>query len=234
MNSSFTTEVETTSALGDDTKSVIIQTAMRLFAKHGLEGVSLSELRSASGQNNRSAIHYHFGNKDGLLDAITNRLSAVLDKPMQDSVAEGWRLAQAGELTLDAFIRVLSRPFLQLYFSGELGRDCIRLLSHLSHETAERQRARAFTPVQTYMGHMVQLLQTLMPDASEQELAPLLFLSTCSINEALICSGMLKRKHVLGDTPIEAPDDDAFIGMVLAFAKGGLLAASGRQMLSPR
>lgn len=218
----------------DETKHIIVQTALHMFAQRGIEGVSLSELRTASGQNNRSAIHYHFGNKDGLLDAVTQRLTLMMDAPMRQSVTEGKQLAESGQLDIPGFIRILGRPFISLYHAGREGLDCLRMLSHLTHETDDRQQARAFAPLQNYVDEMVRLLQTLMPEKKPNELAPLLFLSNCSIVEALICSPMLTREHTLAGAAVRAPSHDAFIEMTLAFATGGLLAASGQTGMSSR
>ncbi|MCK9901769.1 TetR family transcriptional regulator [Parafrankia colletiae] len=45
-------------------------TAERLFAEHGLAGVSLRQIASEAGSANSSAVHYHFGSKEGLVEAI--------------------------------------------------------------------------------------------------------------------------------------------------------------------
>ncbi len=44
--------------------------AERLFAEHGIEGVSLRQIGSAAGNANNSAVRYHFGSKDALIRAI--------------------------------------------------------------------------------------------------------------------------------------------------------------------
>jgi AcrR family transcriptional regulator len=44
--------------------------AERLFAEQGIDGVSLRQVVSASGQRNPAAVQYHFGNKEGLIRAI--------------------------------------------------------------------------------------------------------------------------------------------------------------------
>jgi AcrR family transcriptional regulator len=48
----------------------LLVTAERLFAEHGLEGVSLRQIAAEAGSSNNSAIAYHFGSKDDLLRAI--------------------------------------------------------------------------------------------------------------------------------------------------------------------
>ncbi len=52
------------------TTSRLIETAERLFAEHGIDGVSLRQIADAAGQNNKFAVQYHFGGKPSLLKAI--------------------------------------------------------------------------------------------------------------------------------------------------------------------
>jgi AcrR family transcriptional regulator len=48
----------------------LLLTAERLFAEHGLAGISLRQICVEAGSSNNSAIQYHFGSKDDLLRAI--------------------------------------------------------------------------------------------------------------------------------------------------------------------
>jgi AcrR family transcriptional regulator len=48
----------------------IMITAEQLFGQRGIDAVSLNEINKAAGQRNTSALHYHFGSKSGLLEAI--------------------------------------------------------------------------------------------------------------------------------------------------------------------
>jgi AcrR family transcriptional regulator len=52
------------------TKEQIVLAAERLFARHGVDGVSLRQIGAAAGTSNNSAVQYHFGSKDGLVEAI--------------------------------------------------------------------------------------------------------------------------------------------------------------------
>jgi AcrR family transcriptional regulator len=48
----------------------LVLTAERLFAVHGIDGVSLRQVAAEAAFANNSAVHYHFGSKDGLIEAI--------------------------------------------------------------------------------------------------------------------------------------------------------------------
>lgn len=48
----------------------LVVAAERLFARHGIDGVSLRQIAQEAGTANNSAVHYHFGSKPGLIAAI--------------------------------------------------------------------------------------------------------------------------------------------------------------------
>jgi len=57
----------------------IIVAAERLFGLNGIDGVSLRQVAAEAGSANNSAVHYHFGSKDGLITAIfRHRLPQLL------------------------------------------------------------------------------------------------------------------------------------------------------------
>lgn len=57
-------------ARGKSTRELILATAERLYAQHGISAVSLRDIASAAGQKNNGAVHYHFGGKDNLVKEI--------------------------------------------------------------------------------------------------------------------------------------------------------------------
>lgn len=84
------------------TKEQIVRAAERLFAEHGLDGVSLRTIGAAAGSGNNSAVQYHFGTKDQLVQAIfefrlprlhERRQMLIADKRPSD--LRGWVECQA-------------------------------------------------------------------------------------------------------------------------------------------
>lgn len=55
------------------TRERFICAAQRLYAERSIDAVSINEITVAAGQKNRNALQYHFGNRDGLLQAIIDR-----------------------------------------------------------------------------------------------------------------------------------------------------------------
>lgn len=94
----------------------LVLAAERLIAERGV-GVSLREVAAAAGQGNNSAVHYHFGGRDALIEAVVEyRLRGL----------EARRMALLTELEatdrgddVDALVDVLVRPMVELVTEGE-------------------------------------------------------------------------------------------------------------------
>lgn len=57
---------------GEATRARILNAAEHLFSEYGVNGVSLRAIVGAAGVNT-AAVHYHFGSKSGLLEAVFAR-----------------------------------------------------------------------------------------------------------------------------------------------------------------
>ena len=77
---------------GIDGRELLLAAALKLFAQHGIDGVSIRAVNREAGLGPAS-VHYHFGTKDALLDAVLHVYGdTVID------VDEG---AGAGDLTAE-------------------------------------------------------------------------------------------------------------------------------------
>ncbi|MDF8335287.1 TetR/AcrR family transcriptional regulator [Novosphingobium cyanobacteriorum] len=90
----------------------IMRAAERLMGKHGIEGVSMRQITLAAKMANNSAIAYHFGDRNGLLQAISEWRAEPV-------AAERDRLYRAArdEGTLDSprsLVRIITRPVLSI------------------------------------------------------------------------------------------------------------------------
>lgn len=60
------------------TKETLVITAERLFARHGIDGVSVRQILQEAGVANNSAVQYHFESKAGLVRAIVDHRAPYL------------------------------------------------------------------------------------------------------------------------------------------------------------
>ncbi|WP_236791533.1 TetR/AcrR family transcriptional regulator [Amycolatopsis sp. GM8] len=72
----------------EGTRDLILVTAERLFAEHGVVAVSNRQISEAAGQGNNAAVGYHFGTKADLVRAIARRHAERLEELRLDMVAE--------------------------------------------------------------------------------------------------------------------------------------------------
>ncbi|MFI5707459.1 TetR family transcriptional regulator [Kribbella sp. NPDC051620] len=70
------------------TRDVILATAERLFAEHGVFAVSNRQISEAAGQGNNAAVGYHFGTKTDLVRAIVRRHTDQIEQLRVRMLAE--------------------------------------------------------------------------------------------------------------------------------------------------
>lgn len=104
--------IASTEDLASDSKRSLILSGERLFARLGVDGASLREIAAAAGHGNNNAVRYHFGSKDGLVQAIFRYRVAQLE-PIRRRLME--KLDDRG-LTGDArsLLEVIALPHLTL------------------------------------------------------------------------------------------------------------------------
>src|SRR5690625_2305166 len=55
---------------GNETREKIKAVAQRLFALHGIDGVTTAQIVAAAGQRNKASVQYHFGSKEALIGEL--------------------------------------------------------------------------------------------------------------------------------------------------------------------
>ena len=110
------------------TQERLISTAEALFAARGLDGVSLNEITKAAGQRNASALNYHFGGKDGLLDAILDKHQPALDAERRRMFE---KLESTDDVTLRSLVEVLVLPLVAKLDDPDGGPEYIRVMAQL-------------------------------------------------------------------------------------------------------
>jgi len=98
-----------------DTRSKILDTAERLFAARGIDAVSLREINASAGVS-PSVLHYHFGGRDALIEAMLERRLPALGAQraaMLDQLTSSRRTP-----TLRELMEVTLLPLAQLALEG--------------------------------------------------------------------------------------------------------------------
>lgn len=115
---------------GDRTRERILDAAERLYGERSVEAVSLREVRLAAGQRNSSALQFHFGDRDGLLLALTQRhlpRVGAIQQGLYDEAAAGGRLDDGATL-----VEVMVRPTTEYLQRGPGARAWIKISAERS------------------------------------------------------------------------------------------------------
>jgi AcrR family transcriptional regulator len=210
----------------ESTKQIIVQTALTLFSQFGIEGVSLSKLREQAGQQNRSAIHYHFDNKEGLLTAVTAYISDLILAEIAETISNLQKQEANQSGSLQEVLATLYSPLLDFYFKDENGKSCIRFISHMAHEMDEARRELAFQPLQPLLDAAFTQTARFFKDQASQDHAVRIYLGTATLLEMLAFSGMLARKHVIAGNEVNIELDSKFRARILAYMSSGMSSLS--------
>ncbi|MBF6620409.1 MAG: TetR family transcriptional regulator [Patulibacter sp.] len=117
-----------TNASGRQTRLLLIWTAERLFAERGIDAVSLREVSAAAGMRMAGAVAYHFGGKDGLIEAIVAERMGRIDelrRPMLAAIAREGRVLDvraATEVALRPGVRLIGESGYFFRFLAQLDR----------------------------------------------------------------------------------------------------------------
>jgi len=122
----------------EDTKSQIKAAAQMLFARHGVDAVTVQQIVTAAGQRNNAALHYHFGSKEELIRQLVVDGAAVLDERRRGMLQE--IEARGGPSTIREVLLVLVMPVIELG-DDERWRGYIRFTSSL--QASDRKTLRA-------------------------------------------------------------------------------------------
>ena len=110
------------------TRAKLLAAAERLFAERSIAGVSLNEISKAAGQRNSNVCQYHFGDKQGLVQAILDRhvpgITARRNAMLDD-------LASGARPDVHALVRAFVRPVAEKLHDPDGGRDFIRINAQL-------------------------------------------------------------------------------------------------------
>jgi AcrR family transcriptional regulator len=113
------TSAQKTSAPALSVRERILEVAERMFAEHGMSGVGLRAITTEA-EVNLASIAYHFGSKDGLLEALFAQRAAPIAQERLRLLAECLEGSAKPKLEdiLDAFLRPALTLGVQPQFGG--------------------------------------------------------------------------------------------------------------------
>lgn len=152
-------------ARGEATRQRILDAAQKLFSQHGTNGVSLRAITSEAGANSAAA-NYHFGSKQGLLEAVFARHAAGIAAE-REAMLRDCRDEPGRPPLLNQIVRAFLEPGMRgRHGGGGFARFRGRMLAEDSEQTRDLF-ARHFNDS---TGQFLDALRDALPDMPESEL----------------------------------------------------------------
>jgi len=107
----------------------MLEVAERMFAEQGIEAVSLRAVGQEAGQRNNSAAQYHFGSRQGLVEAIIETRSRPIEQRRAELVEDLGGDPSVRDLVA-LFVRPLAETLTHADRSGHYLRFLARVVEH--------------------------------------------------------------------------------------------------------
>ncbi len=187
----------------------ILDAALELFAANGIAATSLREIRLAAGQGNAGALHYHFGDKDGLLQALLDReLPLLVDRR---------RALLPAATDLRSVAAVFVQPFADLATGTEHERQAVQLFSQLNDEVSFSVEDIHALIGETGTGDAYVLLRAKVAEVPDELLAERVRVGLNSyLHAAALWARGAQRSHLVSDEVFRRNLVDMFLGATVA------------------
>lgn len=146
------------------TRARLVDVAEELFATQGIAAVSLRTVGQRAGQKNNSAAQYHFGSKLGLVNAIIDSRSAVIEQRRRQLLEEA-----ATPADLSTLVTLMVVPLAESIDDPSRSRFYLRFLANAVHDPALREAWLAEPrPSQSTLRQVQRDIGRLLPDLPRQ------------------------------------------------------------------
>lgn len=144
-----------------DGRELLLSAALKLFATHGIDAVSIRAINREAGLGPAS-VHYHFGTKDELLDAVLEVHIGMVTERIREGARE---IAGAREsATARDLVTMLASPYLDLMDHQMDGICWVQLVSRVIQSDPNRILDRSSTQL------IRNAASSIYPDASRHDL----------------------------------------------------------------
>lgn len=207
------------------TRDLLIQAALKLFARHGLDGVSLRQISAEAQQHNQSVVHYYFQSKRGLIEAVLDYVAAQL-RPMQAAVDESLlAMAKERQPTVHEIVAASLVPIVAWYMTSPIGRRSIRFLSRLTWQAEQDEFDLLVERCLPSYDLMVDQLAQAMPQVSRDVVAAKVLFSMINLIHGLASTRVAFGSRALSTNGLNTIERDALLEHFIDYVAGGIGSA---------
>jgi AcrR family transcriptional regulator len=210
-----------------DTPKLLLDAAEALIAVHGVSGTSLREITEAAGVN-LALVKYHFGSKDGLVEAMLRRRMDPINVARLSLLDELEKRIPKGVLPLEEVLGALIRPVVeQCLGSGKEGARFLRVFGRLFAEPSESMvlMHKQMGPV---MKRFDAALDRALPETRGADMMWRKFACMGVVQHSLLMLSMIDELPVLLRVPIKLAkgqqDPERVLRQLVSFCAAGMRA----------
>jgi AcrR family transcriptional regulator len=208
-------------ATSADTKTRILDAGERLFVEHGFEATSLRSLTTAAGVN-LAAVHYHFGSKEELFQAVLTRRLDPMNQERIDLLARIEREAAGRPLSCEKILFAMLIPALRLARDEKRGgKDFLRLVGRAYADPAPFIRHFLSAQYAVMIGRYKEAFLKALPHLSRQELTWRLHFVMGALSYTLAGTDALK---LFAEATSTTDNDELLLQRLAPFLVAGLKA----------
>ena len=208
-------------ATSADTKTRILDAGERLFVEHGFEATSLRSLTTSAGVN-LAAVHYHFGSKEELFEAVLTRRLDPMNQERIDLLAKVEREAAGRPLSCEKVLFAMLIPALRLARDEERGgKDFLRLVGRAYADPAPFIRHFLSAQYAGMIGRYKEAFLKALPHLSRQELTWRLHFVMGALSYTLAGTDALK---LFAEATSTTDNDELLLQRLAPFLVAGLKA----------
>lgn len=153
---------------GPDLRQSILDAAEGLFSRHGFYGVTVRQVAAEAGVDT-ALIHYYFGSKRELFDAVFARRAEILNTARLDALRD-YVDANPDGLSTEGVIAAFIDPLIALSLTNDEGwKNYFRLVALVNNTPAwgGETMHRFFDPL---VRQLIDTLQAILPQAQRRDL----------------------------------------------------------------
>jgi len=123
------------------TRERVLDAAERLFSERGIDATSLRSLTREAGVN-LAAVHYHFGCKDALLDAVVERRASPINEERIAELRRARECAASSGISVEAILSAFLMPGVRSFEAfGEARAQFSRLVARIEAQPPDKLEA---------------------------------------------------------------------------------------------
>jgi AcrR family transcriptional regulator len=198
-----------------ETRELILVTAERLFAEHGVEAVSNRQVSEAAGQSNNFAVGYHFGTKDDLVVAIVRRHAESVERRRAEMFSE---ISGSPDLRdwMSCLVRPTTEHLASLGSPSWYARFLAQVMTHPSLRNLVSNEVLSSRAMQQIIEGVLRLVPRLPEDVwqDRSDMCRLLIVQMCAERERALHEGTARPRSTWESTASGLVD--ALVGLWLA------------------